>query len=119
MIKTTELRRGNLVGFKPQDNTIPCPVEIIEQHCAVVKYHNAVLRLFEEDMHPISLTEELFQKFGFEKAPLHEWVHRLHIIYANMKRGFFAPPYQNQILYIHQFQNWWFSVTGEELAIKK
>ena len=109
-MKANELRIGNWVRERESDNYIQ-----IEQY----------LLCNEELCHyqPIPLTEEWLLKFGFEK-PAHSWGN--DIIHLSEWDDFplnwcVAINKNNAILvqklkYIHQLQNLYFVLTGEELT---
>lgn len=108
MIQASELRIGNLVFLKSlnKNYTIECgfDIEKIEDG---------------EDALPIPLTEEWLIKFGFEKIG-YEW--RLkqgwHWISVD-KNSFYILGKQLGLLEnVHQLQNLYFALTGEELEIK-
>lgn len=74
---------------------------------------------FIEFLQPIPLTEEWLVKFGWEKSG--EW---FYMDYYEMNlNGIFNPSdahytIHNDIKYVHQLQNLYFALTGEELKIK-
>jgi len=77
---------------------------------------------------PIPLTEEWLLKLGFIKSPLNdtdfetEYLYQLNnpMIILNEERGFFFVDACNkQLEYVHQLQNLYFALTGEELGLKK
>ena len=89
-----------------------------------------------EDLHPIPLTEEWFMKFGFEKEIDEFDIFSIHNSqysiqhYKNGKCIFVYSPINElnsedeenviflQIKHVHQLQNLYFALTGEELTIK-
>lgn len=69
----------------------------------------------------LPLTEEWLLKFGFEKKSEGKFEHNVNplIIYKNERMGF----YYGEAIgishnYVHQLQNLYFALTGEELTIK-
>ena len=77
---------------------------------------------------PIPLTEEWLIKFGFDKAGINvfRWYKKsgrnYHTFHLNQKSSigtFYYSRSRIQINYVHQFQNLYFALTGEELTIKE
>jgi hypothetical protein len=117
-MKSTELRIGNLVyDTKGYVNTIDL---------------EAITYIFKESLNqvkPIPLTEEWLLKFGFKNRPdgicdhwhlginpiTHDWMIEL----KNLGAGFFYINGYFNIKYVHQLQNLYFALTGEELAINE
>lgn len=69
-----------------------------------------------EDFKPIPLTKEWLIRFGFEEYG-NGW-HNGLIWYVNNKCWFGKSPIIENIKYVHQLQNLYFALTGEELTIK-
>ena len=75
---------------------------------------------------PIPLTEEWLLKFGFEvNTPNLRWMHPVLLseVYKTESGGLTLLQNgthltNNPILYVHQLQNLYFALTGEELTIK-
>ena len=118
-MEANELRIGNLVF----DNKINIVTEISKE-CFAYEY------LFLEDYNPIPLTEEWLLKFGFEKAPLVDKYLKGYFTYDSKLKYFtyFTDiedgGYENIIIqkeklkYVHQLQNIYFALIGEELILK-
>lgn len=70
-----------------------------------------------EKIQPIPLTEEIILKFGFEKKG-DFWFVKSGIKIENRNNGFSYFRYLNEIkiLSVHQLQNLYFALTGEELT---
>jgi hypothetical protein len=133
-IKASELRIGNLVkdrggktlsidrfyGNKIEMNVKGMPSS---ENGIPLYYHP----LTEEISYcqPIPLTEEWLLKFGFEKNSY--WFkddnmlrfglidNKLHCSIGNDENGFLY----NRINYVHQLQNLYFALTGQELEFKQ
>lgn len=105
-MEASELRIGNLI-MKDGD-------EIIVSHHTF--YH---LEIYGEDYEPIPLTEEWLEKSGFKSTV--EWLLKYKnnstLLVSDVKYGFQNIPIQ-KIKYVHQLQNLYFALTGEELTIK-
>ncbi len=99
---------------------------------------NDSIRIDISDLSPIPLTEEWLLKFGFEKDDLTEGLYTKIMLEYNLEvsqNGFSGTlekdllwfitikAYNNQVTfqkrYVHQLQNLYFSLTGEELTLQK
>lgn len=78
-----------------------------------------------EDLEPIPLTEECLLKFGFEKCLNGFWCAK-ELLNVKISKHFVTEIYLsgsdtdlafNGIQYIHQLQNLYFALTGEELTL--
>ncbi len=122
-MKATELRIGNLVNNNNK------PVEIRAKHILGIN-NNAY-----EFVEPIPLTEEWLVKFGFEKYweeikegefkgfKSDEHFYKDWIRFYNSNDNFYQLKSITgyvpiTIQYVHQLQNLYFALTGEELTIK-
>jgi len=124
-IRENELRVGNWVQFRHTET----PVRITLGDF-VREYNDEHL----EDYEPIPLTEEWLLKFGFEnkghgfsdniyykQEELLNWGHR--VIMSNtgivLQHGFMNQWSElTSVEYVHQLQNLFHALTGEELTIK-
>ena len=120
-MESNELRIGNLVHYhdehlKPNDEVIK------------ISYLDLMIIHHKEKYHhysPIPLTEEWLLKFGFTKTDnkyfigeLNELNNRqLDLILCTDKNVISYQDYLHPILYVHQLQNLYFALTGEELTI--
>jgi hypothetical protein len=68
------------------------------------------------DFDPIPLTPEILEKAGFEKG-LNGYFFRGGVEY-NLKRHMLEGFGYCEILYVHQLQNLYYALTGEELNIE-
>ena len=124
-MKATELRIGNLAidtteGFAGRKNrTIEVSHEVIYSIACGNDYWK-----------PVPLTEEWLERFGFE-LPAHSWIgDKFHlseygkgskhqnggvwVVAMNKNNAIIA-----EIQYVHQLQNLYFALTGQELTIKE
>jgi hypothetical protein len=114
MIPLNELRVGNRIEWSPFASMGKGYDTVILQHMG---YHHL--------MDPIPLTEEWLIKFGFEKdAENTSWYNRG--IISVSKNGNIAFHLEGKWLNskvrvdsVHQLQNLYFALTGEELTIKE
>jgi len=116
-MKATEFRLGNLIYTKKYNFDI----EKYETH--VTEFNSTLFILMinkNKIFEPIPLTEEWLLKFGFEKI---DHIHKDNYFKKNWLcceslsfdwRG----GYIGRIGYVHQLQNLYFALTGEELTIK-
>jgi len=123
MITAKELRIGNLMNGRHRpyggDNIEALPVITIDTpyHVSFLKPNSSEQHV--DDLQPIPLTEEWLVKFGLKKTvgiEFHEWnLGDWGIIQNDKFEGY---PYLVEFKYVHQLQNWWHALTGEELKIK-
>jgi len=118
-MKTSELRLGNLVQYRG----VTAKVSHIEKSFF---YCESELIYFTRDgergVAPIPLTEGWLLKFGFEKQSkrfytLNNWV----VEYREGTKlfNFVADePIDIIVKYVHQLQNLYFALTGEELTLE-
>lgn len=113
-MKTSEFRIGNIVEWNKKPFTILSIFDYAVQNELWCKPIN--------EIHPIPLTEEILLKHGFEKSSdifydEHNW-----IMIRFIGNGLFF--YQKgeydicKLQYLHQLQNLFFILTGQELEIK-
>ena len=120
MIKPQELRIGNYVFDIDGD-----VLQIGQILDIGVKFKNTSLSSRYEKIQPIPLTEEILLKFGFfKKLGNYELENfRFHISQPMNFDGFvFCEGYSvitDKIQFVHQLQNLFFALTGEELTFKK
>lgn len=119
MIKATELRLGNWVKVGTIESTV----------CFIDKYHiqlqgNALINR-PEQVEPIHLTPEILEKCGFKKDYNgFSLVDKMSLSFAVSKDDEYLACWLDRALgiiikYLHQLQNIYFSLTGEELEIKR
>ena len=121
-MKATELRIGNLVNY----NNLQCKISVPD-FAVFEMYERKKLEL--SSYQPIPLTEEWLLKFGFEEHPSRLFVFQKEwgedeIEYINKSQ--YQGCYEFQlcgsrvkiIQYVHQLQNLYFALTGNELEIK-
>lgn len=126
-----ELRIGNLVYLK---NNMPSYfMSISGFNNDIIYSNNPSLRtdrqITIEDIEPIPLTEEWLFKFGYKKFldmfTIYDefYLESIRAQYIN-KDGWHARIGNDmhtmcEIIYVHQLQNLYFALTGEELKIKE
>lgn len=130
MIQANELRIGNWVTYENTQFQVWSEItkysvdldDLLTRHVKAASY---------DEIKPTPLTPEILEKCGFVKKngideivryafglnPItHDW-----IIFLNWPDGKKYPFYRNgyhEINYLHQLQNLYFSLTGEELTFK-
>lgn len=137
-MKANELRIGNFVQaiFHDKNSEIKNFYNVCKI-CNISEQGISANRVFPDDstsytgsFEPIPLTEEWLLKFGFENHIINE-----HTIYQNnWKKGFLTILWRKygtyydfstgrfiigSISFVHQLQNLYFALTGEELTIDK
>ena len=113
-MKATELRIGNLVQY--HWNNKMKNVSVYPDLIKALQFENS---LYE----PIPLTEEWLLKFGFEfyegeKTFFNDSYerNRVRLNYREDKKIFYWEDRNNmELKYVHQLQNLYFALTGEEL----
>lgn len=121
-MKANELRIGNYI------QTINGYEQVVDVMCDCINT-KTVERHHYGELFPIPLTEEWLVKFGFEKnigkdllflampkikAEIHYEKHNYgNLITLQSDFGMFIP---DDILYVHQLQNLYFTLTGTELT---
>jgi hypothetical protein len=124
-MKASELRIGNYVNFKNREDIFFCEVITLDK-CGYIHLQ----RIFKDNLHnddqpesieditPIPLTEDWLLKFGFVSNPYqdryeNEFIH----VECNKTRGITELWIERMphIKYVHQLQNLYFALTGEEL----
>ena len=122
MIEAKDLRIGNY--FEVYEKRIEQVSEL-----RLTSIQNYINEYFEVDCKPIPLTEEWLIKFGFGISEFdNEMIDNVSlkdvVIGYNYDRGILELEgeteslYLNHIKHVHQLQNLYFALTGEELTIK-
>jgi hypothetical protein len=133
-MKIIELRIGNIVGFKNRDDC----------YCVVTDLSSAggihLIRKFYDgdeddqpevidDITPIPLTEEWLLKFGFNNINSKEYGIKCGSCWMSLSNPKDMGEWQDcycwifdrfkfiELKYVHQLQNLYFALTGEELTI--
>ena len=115
-MKANELRVGNWVYDSWNKESYPVPIRMIEA---------------AGQLKPIPLTEEWLLKAGLEYIQNAEWEIKIPDYSIRISRngftdeqwflsiltGFGSQPVTIQIKYVHQLQNLYFALTGEELTL--
>jgi hypothetical protein len=127
-MKASELRIGNLVEYKNQYINVSGigPFGIQSEG----KKYLIIAKFSTPDIQPILLTEEWLLKFGFEINRQTKEENNIWRCYS--EEGFFEVEqigssfflddnhcYGTKINYVHQLQNLYFALTGEELVVKE
>lgn len=121
-MKATELRIGNWVQTKQTEKQFQVTTSTFE-----------VLSVVESQYKPIPLTEEWLKRFGFDKDEEYDEGglvdYRWTLMYRSLEfvsfwnseelNGVNQPQTGVDIEYVHQLQNLYFALTGEELTLIK
>lgn len=132
MIQPSELRLGNWVHhervWSHRQPDYGSPSEFDFQWEERDWYAIGESTINFDDVSPIVITEEWLEKLGFEyeRATVGGWERwekwtskKGRIKLLDKKFSWGIGEYSNYIQYVHQLQNLYFSLTGEELTIKK
>ena len=120
MINVNELKVGNWVNVGNVD--IPRQIETIGIHSVTLIGNTGDYAI--ETFDPIELTPEILVKCGFDEWSDGHWKTRSSLNKNGWSKEFnYYQPYSNLstycgnvgIKYLHQLQNLYFSLTGEEL----
>ena len=128
MIQAKELRIGNWIIDHEADSSVSIYWQIEEISKDGIKFRNSSSWISNNYIIPIELTEEWLLKFGFDK-----WSNKFIGIDTQFEilqilNNGTALAYDefnnfitisNNIKYVHQIQNLYFSLTGKELEIKE
>ena len=132
MIDSNEVRIGNLVNYNDGEYGFDDYVVIIEPH-EIHTYRTIAERIKNAELNPIPITPEWLERLGFEKriSPKgHEnWVMYSQHHFAFVLReitpfiGFtyhsYGTDHSLQIDHVHQLQNLYHALTGQELTVKE
>lgn len=132
MIKPNELRIGNLFYKIDRSNTVHLPITIpikvleinmfnvlacfADENPAMMKTIPAILM---SDLSPIPITPEILEKCGFVSNPYQDRYEfgDIHVEYCGIRDICWINSHPH-IEYLHQLQNLYFALTGEELTFK-
>ena len=142
MISATELRIGNLINHTNENGKFELEVIELLKEGINVNSNDGIWFLKYEYIKPIPLTEEWLEKFGYNKfnynsdtmnsseyfiATLNKFKTKNGIVLKHglkySKNKVFGINYkclsENPIEFVHQLQNIYFVLTGEELILKE
>lgn len=127
-MKANELRVGNLVSYHENISVVHGITDPDYGNGIHIHYEHTCIGCDEKLIEPIPLTEELLLKFGFEEyGDIHDnfmykdWIwYSLHAKCIDIRKGELQPwtLIPLSIKYVHQLQNLYFALTGDELTIK-
>jgi len=125
---TSQLRLGNLIIPAGESNAPICRViEIAEKYVIAKTSHVDNIYIGKDSILPIQLTDELLVELGFEYSKITDKFFtkdiRFGISTADNKFRFIQGNFVCQLVlkelkYIHELQNLYFTLTGNELEIK-
>ena len=127
-MKTNELRINNWVN----DEGRFCQITMIQDGFINFKFDGLLIQSFSDDIDPIPITKEWLIKFGFKSECdyIKEWYNidlkDKNTLSININQNTYCIgsiqwsewTYPSSIYYVHQVQNLYFALTGEELTIK-
>ena len=108
-MQATELRIGNIVAYGQSQWKVSgiIPPHPLRNHYMIELWNNGLVDVIRSDLHSIPLTEEWLLRFGFEsKNP---------VLFTNSDGDSFYLD-DTKIKHVHQLQNLYFALTGEELT---
>lgn len=113
-MKANELRIGNYVNSNPFNGIIT----VFHNDKCVVKHKSGIVKCLIDDLQPIQLTEEWLLKCGFYLVDKNFFIHDSLSLGIRKSNGFYMNHVTKEIKYLHQLQNLYFALTGEELKIE-
>jgi len=122
-MKANELRIGNLAQTNMGDLLIVENLSLNDIHFKVVDRSKYPLN-YKWQAEPIPLTEEWLLKLGFEYDTITYSKEFLTLAKSERLTGYhvfinsLVNRLSNNVVYVHQLQNLYFALTGEELTIK-
>ena len=134
-MKDCKLMKGNYILFCPiwkgkVQSERPAIVKEIREDTIVISVENSnnfVIGINSEEIKPIPLTPEVLVVAGFDEWSEGNWKTRVGLNKQGWSKEFnYYQPYYNlstycgnvTIIHVHQLQNLYFALTGEELNIK-
>ena len=129
-MKKNELRIGNWVLNKRYKSGYVMQIESIGEFGVNIELgYDGRSPIIEDDCsfnecNPIPLTEEWLLKFGFEKTDSHGDFEYLIGRYSYFRGSFYIADCDEcgesvEVQHVHQLQNLYFALTGEELTINE
>ena len=109
MIQANELRIGNWYLGASRGNPLQATARFIQQ------LDEGLL-----NCSPIPLTPEILEKWGFISNPYQDRFElgQVYIQYCGVRNMFWLENYSPELKYLHQLQNLYYALTGEELTFK-
>lgn len=124
-MKANELKPGNLVKsgtgiYKVFAISIP-QILAIQKHDEPKDSQQNVYQSDNTIIEPIPLTDEWLEKFGFNKFPNQKKYDMDNFWACGLRNGneWHFEDLECFVKYVHQLQNLFFALTGEELTIKE
>lgn len=122
-MKATELRIGNLIYRNDLGDGHQRIESVLELSKKLITSGPAKVICNYNEIDPIPLTEKWLLKFGFEKHDSHDYfidisnIGDIHSWFSVFKGDsfFYISEFDVKIKYVHQLQNLFFALCGEEL----
>jgi hypothetical protein len=122
MIDIKELRIGNWVKHGEQNVKVNDLPYLVDDN----KDGYLINEIWADEYEPIPLTPEILEKCGFEliKKPKYKLGHKYKIKYSKKNGSLFQVNMGGKFLiianirFLHQLQNLYFALTGEELNVQ-
>ena len=120
-MEANELRIGNYATDSIQTGAIT----VFNNDACVLKHKSGIVKCRISDLSPVPLTEEWLLKFGFENFEDNNSLYQKDLLTISICGNIFIEQsedkyvfFRNKIHSIHQLQNLYFALTGEELTSK-
>jgi hypothetical protein len=129
IMKANELRIGNLINciiYDEDDNGDEKKIEAVGKFIGFDPFESFwwvecdLVREYYDEFAPIPLTEEWLVRFGFKKIITAGSIFQFSEFHVQnfSPLGFFECRNHIKIEHVHQLQNLYFALTGEELELK-
>lgn len=133
MINVTELRVGNIVLYTQDNDELPVlKIDGDNKTICLDLLLGLNMQVNEQDIEPIPLTPEWLERMGFVKNTREEWdgpkIELEHSLEWFTIKGYGPDSFMlmgsewttgKPFQFVHQLQNLYFALTGEELIIKE
>ena len=132
MINTNELMRGNYLQYKIDSNYLQYKIDSIKEYkiCRVSEIKlievrvefvkdNIFKTVFEEELEPIPITEEILKKCGFRTFDGY-YINEDNVIVSSINGSWYLSIASTVIIkltYLHQLQNLYLLIVGKQLEI--
>ena len=129
MIGPKEVRIGNWVDFHGPKKIVVIHEDYVNVETNnIYGKHSSCLDEMNRNLKPIPLTEDWLIKFGFKEAEYGYFVFqyrklKAHYLLLNPNKGFVEMCFNSQTTaqaptkYVHQLQNLYYALAGEELKL--
>jgi len=132
-MKANELRIGNMVNLIDRKGPVHIPMSTAFKVLQIGLFNSLILeqtlnpaqtenwpRVTNGDLSPIPITREWMIKLGFANSKPGKWEHGvmpIEIYWNERMKFYYGNAVGISLEYVHQLQNLYFALTGEELIL--